>query len=63
MPARAAEPARPDDEAKRRFREALDRKRGRQAGTPGSPEGRDPSGIHGTHGPESHQKSFRRKSG
>jgi hypothetical protein len=47
---------------KRKFREALDRKNsGKQGGDSGGPgsEGK----VHGAHASESHQKSFRRKSG
>ena len=47
---------------KRKFREALDRKR--QAHAEGSDQGgRDPSKIHGAHGPAASRRSFRRKSG
>ena len=55
--------AKPDiDEVKRKFREALDRKR--QAHAEGSEQGsRDPSKIHGAHGPAASRRSFRRKSG
>jgi Family of unknown function (DUF5302) len=55
--------AKPDiDEVKRKFREALDRKR--QAHAEGSDQGsRDPGKIHGAHGPAGNRRSFRRKSG
>jgi hypothetical protein len=70
--AEAAEPAaadanadegKPDiDEVKRKFREALDRKR--LAHAEGSDQGgRDPGKIHGAHGPAGNRRSFRRKSG
>jgi hypothetical protein len=50
------------DEVKRKFREALDRKRETQAdGTAGG--GRNAGKIHGAHGSEDHRKTFRRKSG
>ena len=50
------------DEVKRKFREALDRKH--QAHADGSGQGsRDPSKIHGAHGPAGNRRSFRRKSG
>jgi Family of unknown function (DUF5302) len=54
-------PAQPDlDEMKRKFREALERKRG----THGSAEGADHTGkVHGSHGPAASRRSFRRKSG
>ena len=59
-----AEEAKPSDidEVKRKFREALDRKH--QAHADGSAQGsRDPSKIHGAHGPAGNRRSFRRKSG
>jgi hypothetical protein len=53
--------ARPDlDETKRKFREALERKRGNHA----SAKGADNTGkVHGSHGPATSRRSFRRKSG
>ena len=56
-----AETAKPDlDEVKRKFREALERKRGDHA----SAEGADHTGkVHGSHGPAASRRSFRRKSG
>jgi hypothetical protein len=58
-----ADEGKPDiDEVKRKFREALDRKR--QAHAEGSDQGgRDPGKIHGAHGPAGNRRSFRRKSG
>ena len=58
-----AVPAQPDmDEMKRKFREALDRKR--QAHTEGQGNGgQDPGKIHGAHGPAASRRNFRRKSG
>jgi hypothetical protein len=55
--------AKPDiDEVKRKFREALDRKR--EAHSDGQGQGgRDPNKIHGAHGPASSRRNFRRKSG
>jgi hypothetical protein len=55
------EAAKPDlDETKRKFREALERKRGTHA----SAEGADHTGkVHGSHGPATSRRSFRRKSG
>ena len=48
------------DETKRKFREALERKRSTHATT----EGADHTGkVHGAHGPEASRRSFRRKSG
>jgi hypothetical protein len=53
--------AKPDiDETKRKFREALERKRGEHA----SAQGADHTGkVHGSHGPATSRRSFRRKSG
>ncbi|MFC4586312.1 DUF5302 domain-containing protein [Sphaerisporangium corydalis] len=53
----------PDDELKRKFREALERKRATQAETNETGRGKDPSKIHGAHGPAASKRSFRRKSG
>jgi hypothetical protein len=55
--------AKPDlDEVKRKFREALERKRGTHAGA--SAEGAHDTGkVHGSHGPAASRRSFRRKSG
>jgi hypothetical protein len=55
--------ARPDlDEVKRKFREALDRKRQAHAEGQGK-GGQDTGKIHGAHGPAASRRSFRRKSG
>jgi len=56
-----AEAAKPDlDDMKRKFREALERKRGSHA----SAEGADHTGkVHDSHGPAASRRSFRRKSG
>lgn len=53
----------PDDETKRKFREALDRKNA-HGGTDVSDQS-DRSKVHGAHGPEATgaQQMFRRKSG
>ena len=53
--------AKPDlDETKRKFREALERKRRTHA----TAEGADHTGkVHGSHGPEASRRAFRRKSG
>ena len=61
--AAGADSEKPDiDEVKRKFREALDRKR--QVHAEGQEQGgRDPSKIHGAHGPAASRRSFRRKSG
>ena len=48
------------DEVKRKFREALERKRSTHA----SADGADHTGkVHGSHGPAASRRSFRRKSG
>ncbi|HEV2936960.1 MAG TPA: DUF5302 domain-containing protein [Streptosporangiaceae bacterium] len=50
------------DELKRKFREALERKRGTHGG--GNAEGAQDTGkVHGSHGPAASRRSFRRKSG
>ena len=55
--------AKPDlDEVKRKFREALDRKRQAHAEGQGR-GGQDTGKIHGAHGPAASRRSFRRKSG
>ncbi len=53
----------PVDDVKRKFREALERKQGRSDRQAEAGERGDHSKIHGAHGPESTQRSFRRKSG
>ena len=52
-----------EDDVRRKFREALDRKRGQHADRGTEGDGRDPSKIHGEHGPAASRRSFRRKSG
>jgi hypothetical protein len=52
-----------EDEVKRRFREALDRKQGKNAAASGSVSGKDPSKARSAHGPAASRRSFRRKSG
>jgi hypothetical protein len=64
----SAEVAAPDelsaeDEVKRRFREALERKQEKNAAVNGSVTGKDPSKVHSAHGPAASRRSFRRKSG
>ena len=57
------DPAKADlSEVKRKFREALDRKRDAHASA--SAEGAHDTGkVHGSHGPAHSRRSFRRKSG
>lgn len=51
----------PEEAAKRRFREALERKRGAQHGAAGA--GRGGSKIHGTQNQGGGKRTFRRKAG
>ncbi|MET7355944.1 MULTISPECIES: DUF5302 domain-containing protein [Streptomyces] len=67
-PADIEEPApAPDDDGqddlKRKFRDALARKRGMQADAAALAANTDASKIRGAHGPAASQRSFRRKSG
>jgi hypothetical protein len=48
------------DELKRKFREALDRKRDAHTSAEGA---HDTGKVHGSHGPAVNRRSFRRKSG
>jgi hypothetical protein len=50
-----------DDDVKRRYREALDRKQAGQSGGGGHAEG--DSKVHEAHGPAKAQRTFRRKAG
>jgi uncharacterized protein DUF5302 len=52
-----------EDEARRKFREALERKRAKEAGPGRGRGGQDTGKIHGAHGPAGQKRSFRRKSG
>jgi hypothetical protein len=58
-----AAPAADEDEVKRKFREALERKQGarHEAGAAGT--GPDQSKVHGAHGRAGGPREFRRKSG
>jgi len=51
------------DDVQPKFREALERKRAREAGTIGAPRGKDAGKVHGAHGPARNRRPFRRKSG
>ncbi|WP_277035528.1 DUF5302 domain-containing protein [Actinacidiphila oryziradicis] len=53
----------PEDDVKRKFREALERKRGLKAGTASGGTGPDRTKIHGAHGRAGGAREFRRKSG
>ncbi|MCC5582035.1 MULTISPECIES: DUF5302 domain-containing protein [Microtetraspora] len=61
----AAEPEHdaPEDEMKRKFREALERKKRTQAERNAAGTGKDPSKVNAAHGPAGGRRSFRRKSG
>ena len=59
----ASEHQSPEDDVKRKFREALARKRGPQADAGAVGGGGDQAKIHGTHGKSGGQRDFRRKSG
>jgi Family of unknown function (DUF5302) len=68
QPADAHRPAlSPDDDGqydlKRKFRQALARKRGMQADAADLAANTDASKVRGAHGPAASQRSFRRKSG
>ena len=62
-----ASPVAPDADGnydlKRKFREALERKRGAQAEASEAAGNPNASKVRATHGPATHQRSFRRKSG
>jgi len=52
-----------EDEVKRKFREALERKRAKEADSGRAGRGKDAGKIHGAHGPARKRREFRRKSG
>jgi hypothetical protein len=58
----APETAGGEDDQRRKFREALDRKTGK-SDDPAAGDSRGTSKIHGAHGPAKSQRTFRRKSG
>jgi len=57
------EPESARDEARRKFREALDRKRARDADADGGHGGIGAGPVQQAHGPARSRRSFRRKSG
>lgn len=59
----AVAPAADEDEVKRKFREALERKQGARRGAGAAGNGPDQSKIHGAHGRAGGPREFRRKSG
>jgi Family of unknown function (DUF5302) len=52
-----------EDEAKRKFREALERKRTRETATGAGAGGPGAGKVQGVHGPASSRRSFRRRGG
>ncbi len=52
-----------EDDVKRRFREALERKHDQAAGKTPAGEAGGSSKIHDAHGPAASKRTFRRKSG
>jgi hypothetical protein len=52
-----------EEEMKRRFREALERKRAEQADANAARGGKDAGKVQGVHGPAGNRRSFRRKTG
>jgi Family of unknown function (DUF5302) len=63
MAAAASEPEGSEDELKRKFREALERKRERNAEPNAGRGGKSAGKVNGVHGPAASRRSFRRKSG
>lgn len=59
----APEPDRSEDETKRKFREALERKRANDADANAARGGQDSGKIHGARGLARSRRSFRRKTG
>jgi hypothetical protein len=62
-PAGAGDPDGTEDEAKRKFREALERKRALEGSTAAGAGGRAGGKVQGPHGPASSRRSFRRRGG
>jgi Family of unknown function (DUF5302) len=63
MTADASGPERSEDETKRKFREALERKRAKQAEAGDGRGSKDTGKVAGTHGPAHQRRSFRRRGG
>jgi hypothetical protein len=59
----APEPDGSGDEMKRKFREALERKRAGHADPNAARSGEDAGKVHGAHGPARNRRPFRRKTG
>lgn len=53
----------PEEERKRKFREALERKRAKQTDANAARSGKEAGKVHGAHGPAQNRRSFRRKTG
>jgi Family of unknown function (DUF5302) len=62
-PDRPTDPEGPEDEMKRKFREALEHKRATETDTTGGRGGKDTGKVHGAHGPARSRRSFRRRGG
>lgn len=63
MASATPEPAGSNEDVKRKFREALDRKAGRQQDKAGEDETGPSTKVHSAHGPARNRRDFRRKSG
>lgn len=63
VPAAPGGEAAGQDDLQRKFREALERKKAQHSEANGGNGGKDPSKIHGSHGPVGGKRTFRRKSG
>jgi hypothetical protein len=63
MSSATPEPDGSEDDLKRKFREALARKRGQHGDKASAEDGKESSKIHGAHGPAARRREFRRKSG
>lgn len=59
----ADKPGDAEDDVKRKFREALERKQRRTSTAAGGADGSEGSKVHEAHGPAAHRREFRRKSG
>lgn len=57
------DPEDPKEEAKRKFREALERKRAREAGVIPGLGGKPAGNVQGGHGPARSRRAFRRRGG
>ncbi len=57
------EPDGTEDDMRRKFREALERKQHQHAAGTAEGDDKDQSKVHEAHGPASSRRSFRRKSG